>query len=55
LQRFGLEWVYRLTQEPRRLWKRYLVTNSIFIALVIKDMFKGLGWLRRPAAQEPGT
>jgi exopolysaccharide biosynthesis WecB/TagA/CpsF family protein len=55
LQRFGLEWVYRLTHEPRRLWKRYLVTNSIFIALVVKDMFKGLGWLRRPSAQESGT
>jgi exopolysaccharide biosynthesis WecB/TagA/CpsF family protein len=52
LQRFGLEWLYRLTQEPRRLWKRYLVTNSIFVALVMKDMLKGLGWLRRPSAQE---
>jgi exopolysaccharide biosynthesis WecB/TagA/CpsF family protein len=55
LQRFGLEWFYRLTHEPGRLWKRYLVTNSIFIALVMKDMLKGLGWLRRPSAQEPGT
>jgi len=55
LQRFGLEWLYRLTQEPRRLWKRYLLTNSIFIALVMKDVFKGLGWLRRPSAQESGT
>jgi len=31
MQKFGLEWFYRLLQEPRRLWKRYLVTNSIFI------------------------
>jgi exopolysaccharide biosynthesis WecB/TagA/CpsF family protein len=30
MQRRGLEWVFRLLQEPRRLWKRYLVTNSIF-------------------------
>lgn len=30
MQRRGLEWVYRLTQEPKRLWKRYLVTNSLF-------------------------
>ncbi len=33
MQRFGLEWLYRLVQEPRRLWKRYLVTNSIFLVL----------------------
>lgn len=31
MQRRGLAWVFRLYQEPRRLWKRYLVTNSIFI------------------------
>src|SRR5262245_31127470 len=30
MQRHGLEWLYRLWREPRRLWKRYLVTNSIF-------------------------
>jgi len=28
----GLEWLHRLVSEPRRLWKRYLVTNSLFIA-----------------------
>jgi N-acetylglucosaminyldiphosphoundecaprenol N-acetyl-beta-D-mannosaminyltransferase len=27
----GLEWLHRLASEPRRLWKRYLVTNSLFI------------------------
>ena len=32
MQRSGLEWLFRLGQEPRRLWKRYLVTNSIFLA-----------------------
>ena len=31
MQKFGLEWLFRLLQEPGRLWKRYLVTNSIFI------------------------
>jgi N-acetylglucosaminyldiphosphoundecaprenol N-acetyl-beta-D-mannosaminyltransferase len=31
MQRRGLEWAFRLYQEPRRLWKRYLVTNSIFL------------------------
>jgi exopolysaccharide biosynthesis WecB/TagA/CpsF family protein len=32
MQRHGLEWVYRLTREPRRLWRRYAQTNSIFVA-----------------------
>jgi N-acetylglucosaminyldiphosphoundecaprenol N-acetyl-beta-D-mannosaminyltransferase len=31
MQKSGLEWFYRLCSEPRRLWKRYLVTNSQFI------------------------
>jgi exopolysaccharide biosynthesis WecB/TagA/CpsF family protein len=32
MQRRGLEWVFRLACEPRRLWRRYLQTNSIFLA-----------------------
>ena len=36
----GLEWFYRLCQEPRRLWRRYLVTNSVFIYLVMKDILR---------------
>jgi exopolysaccharide biosynthesis WecB/TagA/CpsF family protein len=31
MQRSGLEWLYRLSQEPRRLWQRYLVTNALFL------------------------
>jgi len=31
MQKTGLEWLYRLCSEPRRLWKRYLVTNSLFV------------------------
>ena len=31
LQQAGLEWLYRLFSEPRRLWRRYLVTNTLFI------------------------
>jgi N-acetylglucosaminyldiphosphoundecaprenol N-acetyl-beta-D-mannosaminyltransferase len=37
-QRLGLEWLYRVKQEPRRLWRRYLVTNSIFLGLVLKEL-----------------
>ncbi len=31
MQNNGLEWFYRLVSEPRRLWKRYLVTNTLFV------------------------
>ena len=34
-QRFGLEWLYRVKQEPRRMWRRYLVTNALFSAMVL--------------------
>ena len=40
MQNWGLEWVYRLYQEPRRMWKRYLITNSKFICLVLLEAFK---------------
>ena len=40
LQKCGLEWFWRLMQEPRRMWKRYLIGNVIFIWLVIKELFK---------------
>ncbi len=35
MQRVGLEWLHRLAQEPRRLWKRYTVTNSQFLVRFI--------------------
>lgn len=38
MQRLGLEWLYRVRQEPRRLWKRYLVTNSVFTAQICLDV-----------------
>lgn len=38
LQRMGLEWTYRLASEPRRLWKRYLVTNARFARLVFDEL-----------------
>jgi len=39
MQRAGLEWFYRLVQEPRRMWKRYLVGNTLFLKLLIKEKF----------------
>ena len=35
----GLEWLYRLVKEPKRMWKRYLVTNSMFIKLFLLKRF----------------
>jgi N-acetylglucosaminyldiphosphoundecaprenol N-acetyl-beta-D-mannosaminyltransferase len=35
----GLEWLYRLVQEPRRLWRRYLIGNPYFLYLVLKQRF----------------
>lgn len=39
MQKAGLEWFYRFLQEPRRMWKRYLVGNTKFIFLVLKERF----------------
>lgn len=43
MQRNGLEWLYRLYREPRRLWKRYVGTNSVFLALCLKRLILGAG------------
>jgi len=40
MQRSGLEWMFRLCCEPGRLWKRYLIGNSLFLVYLIKDSFK---------------
>lgn len=46
-QRLGLEWLYRVKQEPGRLWKRYLVTNLSFMRIVMTqwlgDLFRRKG------------
>jgi len=38
MQEAGLEWAWRLAMEPKKLWKRYLVTNSSFLALLGKTL-----------------
>jgi N-acetylglucosaminyldiphosphoundecaprenol N-acetyl-beta-D-mannosaminyltransferase len=40
MQNYGLEWLYRVIQEPGRMWKRYLTTNSKFAWLLIKEKLK---------------
>lgn len=37
MQKNGLEWFYRFIQEPKRMWKRYLVGNYKFLTLVLKE------------------
>lgn len=41
MRTMSLEWLYRLIQEPRRLWRRYFVTNSLFIWFIsVEALFK---------------
>lgn len=42
VSRLGLEWLYRLASEPKRLWKRYLVDDLPFLWLVAKERFTQL-------------
>lgn len=39
MQKVGLEWFYRILQEPRRMWKRYLITNSKFFVILVREKF----------------
>lgn len=51
-QQCGLEWLYRVLQEPRRLWKRYLITNSAFGWLVFAAVLRRAIRLRTSLARE---
>jgi N-acetylglucosaminyldiphosphoundecaprenol N-acetyl-beta-D-mannosaminyltransferase len=46
----GLEWLFRLTTEPRRLWKRYAKNNPAFVALAARQL---LGWGPQNSEYEP--
>lgn len=39
LQKIGMEWFYRFSQEPRRMWQRYMIGNFRFIFMVLKEKF----------------
>lgn len=43
MQKTSLEWLYRLIQEPRRLFRRYLITNSIFVLLFLQALLSKTG------------
>lgn len=44
MQENSLEWLFRLVREPRRLFKRYLLTNTLFIWLISKELIKNKLW-----------
>jgi N-acetylglucosaminyldiphosphoundecaprenol N-acetyl-beta-D-mannosaminyltransferase len=40
MQRAGLEWLFRFSQEPRRLWRRYVLSSAVFVGLSAKEIVK---------------
>jgi N-acetylglucosaminyldiphosphoundecaprenol N-acetyl-beta-D-mannosaminyltransferase len=45
----GMEWLYRLTREPKRLWRRYLFGNTRFVLLVLRQWVAGSRHISAPA------
>ncbi len=39
LQTIGMEWLFRLAMEPRRLWRRYLIGNTRFVLMIVRQLF----------------
>ena len=50
LQDRGLEWLYRLVAEPKRLWRRYLYLNPLYLSMVA---LQRLGWKRFDSSEDP--
>ncbi len=40
MQNLGLEWFFRLAQEPARMWKRYLRTNTAYMLLLVREIWR---------------
>ncbi|MBL8595952.1 MAG: WecB/TagA/CpsF family glycosyltransferase, partial [Devosia sp.] len=38
VQKLGLEWLFRVAQEPRRLWRRYYETNTAYVGLLWREL-----------------
>ncbi len=47
MQQLGLEWLFRFFQEPQRLFTRYLITNSLFLALAFREKLRQWGLWRK--------
>ena len=41
MQKMGMEWFYRFLCEPKRMWKRYLVTNTVYLGMILKALVTG--------------
>lgn len=57
IQRLGLEWLYRVYQEPRRMWWRYVKTNTLFAGLIAQAVIRrslGVGQPAGALSSEPG-
>ncbi len=55
-QRLGLEWSWRLLMEPRKMWKRYLTTNTEFLWLALREAFaRRLRPGRRSSGVDPSS
>jgi N-acetylglucosaminyldiphosphoundecaprenol N-acetyl-beta-D-mannosaminyltransferase len=52
MQEAGLEWAWRLAMEPRKLWRRYLLTNTAFLALLPKTLAEARATSRSPTPPE---
>lgn len=46
MRRSGLEWLFRLGCEPRRLWKRYLIGNTCFLLALLREKVQPVSWKR---------
>jgi N-acetylglucosaminyldiphosphoundecaprenol N-acetyl-beta-D-mannosaminyltransferase len=55
MQRAGLEWMFRLLQEPGRLWRRYLFTNAQFIGLLVSALARRTTTNRQPRIRANGA
>jgi len=53
MQRFGITWIYRLWQEPRRLWRRYARFNTLFLWYTLRDALLGTPDGRRERGKLP--
>lgn len=54
LQKYGLEWLYRLIKEPRRLWRRYLILNPYYVTMLVCQWF-GLKKFDPQSAKSPSS
>ncbi|TIM41519.1 MAG: glycosyltransferase, partial [Mesorhizobium sp.] len=43
IQAAGLEWLFRVAQEPRRLWRRYYDTNTAYVGLLCREFWDRRG------------